>query len=169
MSVDGHEVWRRATPHARGASWDPISLRLTPGAHDLVFDLERADRVFAFDARILDKATLEPPSGARLRLPGTHGDDESRVSFHLARIELDAGLLPQGYQPRVRITFPRGAPVESGVHFLATPLAKGAPLGPSTRSRRRSLDEPRRRVVGGAAPHAIDLARSVDSRRPKPR
>jgi predicted esterase len=76
----------------------------------VAFDLARDGPAWNFETRLLASADLEPPAFATWRLPGASAKDAERLAGRLARVEALAGLVPKGYQPRVRVSFPRGAP-----------------------------------------------------------
>lgn len=129
VSADGKPIWSRSSAHPRGAAWDAVPLALAAGAHALVFDLTRRTPAWSFEARLLTRADLAPPRGARWTLPGVPTKDAARFASHLARVEARSGVIPYGYQPRVEIDFPRGAPVDAAVRVTATPFSQGSALG----------------------------------------
>jgi poly(3-hydroxybutyrate) depolymerase len=130
VAVDGAVVWRRARPHPRGPSWDAVPLALAAGPHAVVFDLAHHGPPWSFAVRVLDRATLEPPRDLRLVLPGATPGDAAKLAGRLARVDVDTGVMLNGYQPRVHIDFPNGAPVDPDLRASATLSRDGAPLGP---------------------------------------
>ncbi|HEX7672076.1 MAG TPA: alpha/beta hydrolase-fold protein [Polyangiaceae bacterium] len=129
VGIDGAPVWTRAVPHARGSGWEPVPVALAAGDHTVTLVLERHGLPWSVEARLLSKRDLEPPRGATLRLPGTTDTDTAQIASHLATIDVLAGLLPQGYQPRVHVEFPRGAPVDPSLRISAVRVSKGNPVG----------------------------------------
>ena len=129
VSVDGRPVFVREAPHLRGVAWDPIALVLSAGAHTVVLDLQRKGRPWNVEVRLLDASNLEPPRGALLRLPGATDATRTRLLFELADVKTSSGLVPGGFQPQVRVDFPRGAPVDAPVLLNAVLLSHGSPLG----------------------------------------
>jgi predicted esterase len=130
LLVDGATTWARTTPLARGKAWEPIPLALAPGEHVVALDLGRNGPTWNLDVRILSRTDLAPPSLSTWRLPGASAKDADRLAARLARIEPTVGLVPSGYQPRVRIAFPRGAPIDTSI-TLAASLTRGKTVGES--------------------------------------
>jgi predicted esterase len=126
--IDGRTVFRRAAPHARGGAWDPIPVKLDGGAHAVVVALTKGPPGASLAMRWLARSDLSPWQ-ARWTLPGTAEADAARLAPRLAAFEVTAGLVPGGYQPRARVSFPRGAPVDPKLHATVALAAHGAPLG----------------------------------------
>lgn len=125
--VDGQTVLERAaTP--RG-SWSLAPVDLPAGEHRVVARLDRRGKEWTVDARLLAREDLSIPDGLSWRLPGATVDDARRLAVHLARVEVSAGLVPGGYQPRVHLELPRGFVVEPKVDVTAAPLG-GKTFGP---------------------------------------
>jgi predicted esterase len=124
LLVDGVPAWVRTASLSRGKAWDPIPLALSPGEHVVVLDLGRNGPTWNVDLRVLSRADLAPPAFAGWRLPGASEKDATRLAARLARVEPALGLVPSGYQPRVRIVFPRGAPSDPSIE-LAASLTRG--------------------------------------------
>ncbi len=114
-------------PAARGIRF---SLELDPGSHTIVLDLARFMNPWRMEARVLEKATLAPPAGARFRLPGAGPDAAAGLAGDLADVTVLAGAGPDGYQPSVRVAFPRGAVDDPSIHVFADLSSKGSPLSP---------------------------------------
>lgn len=129
LFVDGNVTWTRTNPHTRGKAWDPVPLVLPPGEHVVAFDLQRSGPAWNFEVRLLRSADLETPSFATWSLPGASPQDAERLVARLARIEPSLGLVPFGYQPRVRVAFPRGAPGDSPIPLSATLMKGKTPNG----------------------------------------
>lgn len=127
LFVDGAPAWVRASPIARGKAWEPIPLSLAPGEHVVALDLGRNGPTWNLDMRVLSRPDLGPPAFAGWRLPGTSQKDAERLALRLARVEPALGLVPSGYQPRVRIAFPRGAPSDPSIALSASWNGSGAP------------------------------------------
>jgi predicted esterase len=132
LGVDGTSVWTRPIPHARGNAWEPVPISLGTGDHTLTLILERHGIPWSVEARLLAKSDLEPPRGATFRLPGTTDADAAQLASRLAHVDVIAGLLPQGYQPRVHVDFPRGAPIDPSLRISRTLMSQGKPLGDTT-------------------------------------
>jgi pimeloyl-ACP methyl ester carboxylesterase len=126
-SIDGKPVFVRAAPHSRGSAWDPIAISLAPGSHQVLLDLTRQVRAWNAEARLLDAANLEPPRGAVLRLPGANG--AAQLAMKVADVKVESGVVPGGFQPQVRVEFPRGAPVDGSLAISVSSFARGAPVG----------------------------------------
>ncbi|HEX3596449.1 MAG TPA: alpha/beta hydrolase-fold protein, partial [Polyangiaceae bacterium] len=127
VRIDGRPVFVRDAPHVRGFAWDPVSLRLTPGTHTFVLDVRRQGHPWNAELRLLADANLEPAAGAMLRLPGTSDEDAARLAFALADVGVSSGLVPGGFQPRVRVDYPRGAPV-AAISISIAALSHGKEL-----------------------------------------
>lgn len=123
--VDGRkELEREAAP--RG-SWSLAAIDLAPGEHRIVVSLPRSGTDWTLDTRILRRDDLSVPVGVTFRLPGATAAEASRVARHLASVEVFAGLVPDGYQPRVHAEFPRGFVLEPPVSVAVVPLRRGRP------------------------------------------
>ncbi len=122
--VDGIRKLERE-PAPRG-SWSLAAIDLAAGEHRVVASLSRTGRDWTLEARILRRSDLSVPDG-ELRLPGATPGDANRLARHLASVEVFAGLVPGGYQPRVHAEFPRGFVREPRVDVVAVPLFRGRP------------------------------------------
>ncbi|HVU05309.1 MAG TPA: alpha/beta hydrolase-fold protein [Polyangiaceae bacterium] len=129
VGLDGQTVFTRPIPHLRGFGLDPIPLTLAPGDHTLTLLLERRGGPWNVEARLVSRADLEPPPGVRLKYPGTTDAEAQALAAKLSHVTVRAGLVPAGYQPRVVVEFPRGAPVDPSVHVQVSETLKGAALG----------------------------------------
>lgn len=129
LTVDGAVLWSRPAPHARGRACDPVPVSLRAGGHVVVLDLGRSGPAWNLDVRLLARSNLEPPEAAVWRLPGATPADAARLLSHLVRVETSAGLVPFGYQPRVRIDFPRGAPIDAAAPMAAMLTHDQQPTG----------------------------------------
>ncbi|HVW28975.1 MAG TPA: alpha/beta hydrolase-fold protein [Polyangiaceae bacterium] len=126
-SIDGKPVFVREAAHLRGAAWDPIALSLASGAHTVVLDLKRRGRPWNAEVRLLDAANLEPPRGALFRLPGALSP--ARLAMKLADVRVSSGVVPGGFQPQVRVDFPRGAPLDPAVTLSVIPSSHARAVG----------------------------------------
>ncbi len=113
LYVDGKQVWEKTARALRGAGWDTILLRLGRGAHPVVLWLEHPGAWWALELRLLDASSLLAPRGARLSLAGTTDSDVERLTRNLAEVRLDAGAGPDGFTPKLAITFARGTPLSA--------------------------------------------------------
>lgn len=111
VTVNGVVRWTRIVPRARGHAWDMVPLSLGAGRHVVSLELEAHGPAWNLEARWLSAANLEPPPNARWRLPGATDGDAERLSARLTRVAATVGLVPSGYQPRIRVEFPRGVPM----------------------------------------------------------
>lgn len=128
VSIDGKPVFQRETPHLRGGGWDPVPLSLAPGVHTLVFDLVRSGRPWLAEFRLLAGSDLEPPLDSRLRLPAVTAATAERLTSRLVDARLLSGVVPGGFQPQIRVEFPRGAPVEPQIAISALLSSHGSPI-----------------------------------------
>lgn len=125
--VDGRTALERAAiPHG---SWSLSPLALAPGEHRVVASLSRAGKDWTLDARFLRREDLGTPEGLSWRLPGASDTEATEIARKLARVEVLAGLVPGGYQPRVHAEFPRGFVLEPPTAVLAVPLQHGRAAG----------------------------------------
>ncbi len=108
--VDGKQLWSRDLERIRGQSWDAIPLRLSKGRHRLALLLHHRGRYWAAAARVVERATLRPPRGLSLLLPGTDAADASRLAEAMLHVELGTGLEADGYHPRIALEYRNGAP-----------------------------------------------------------
>jgi predicted esterase len=111
--LDGRELWRRDDPRLRGQSWDSIALDLAAGSHTLTFFLRQHGAPWAFEARLLDRATLDVPTELRIRLPGTNDSDRARLSEQMSDLKLSAVIGASSFEPTLQIDFPNGMPLPS--------------------------------------------------------
>ncbi|HEX4336722.1 MAG TPA: alpha/beta hydrolase-fold protein [Polyangiaceae bacterium] len=128
VHVDGRPVFVRDAAHVRGFGWDPVVLSLAGGTHTLVVELRRQGRPWNAELRLLDAADLGPPRGAALLLRGATDEDAERLAGNLADIQVSSGLVPFGFQPQVRVEFPRGAPIGTHVTPSLAVFSRGVPL-----------------------------------------
>ncbi len=113
VSVDGKVVHARDEYRPVREDDDVVPLDLAAGDHPIVLKLHQRDGAWAFRARLVD-ATLAPPEGAYLVLPGTTGDDARALATKMSWVSLDRGFDaisdPPRYRPRLTVRFPEGAP-----------------------------------------------------------
>lgn len=140
LLVDGRQVWEKTARSLRGGGWDTIPLTLPRGSHSLLLWLEHPGTWWALELRLLDARRLLPPTGARLVLAGTTDSDGERLTRALVGVRLEPGAGPEGFTPRLAVTFPRGAPLAAPVPIRARVSAGGVhhelslgqlPLGPA--------------------------------------
>jgi poly(3-hydroxybutyrate) depolymerase len=128
VSVDGRVVLARDDARAMRADDDVIPLDLAAGDHAVMLKLHQRDGAWTFRARFVD-ATLAPPRGAYLRLPGTSPEDARALAARMASVSLDrafdAAVTPALYRPRLTVRFPGGAP--RGVEAKVRARLAGAP------------------------------------------
>ena len=113
VSVDGRVVLTRDDGRPVRDDDDIVPLDLAAGDHAIVLKLHQRDGAWAFRARFVD-ATLAPPAGAYLRLPGTNADDARTLAAKMSWVSLDRGfdgtVEPPRYRPKLTVRFPEGAP-----------------------------------------------------------
>jgi len=111
--VDGATVLSRDDGRPVREDDDVVPLDLTAGDHTIVLKLHQRDGAWAFRARIVD-ATLAPPAGAYLRLPGTNADDARTLVTRMSSVSLDRAfdgtVDPPRYRPKLTVRYPEGAP-----------------------------------------------------------
>lgn len=120
--VDGKKLWSRDIERIRGRSWDAIPLQLSKGRHRLTLLLHHRGRYWASAVRVLERATLRPPRGLSLVLPGTDAADAAGLAEAMLHVELHTGLDADGYRPRIALEYRRGVP--RGVDLSASVRAR---------------------------------------------
>jgi len=142
VSVDGRVVLTRDDGRPVRDDDDIVPLELSAGDHAIVLKLHQRDGAWAFRARFVD-ATLAPPAGAYLRLPGTNADDARMLAAKLSWVSLDRGfdgtVEPPRYRPKLTVRFPEGAP-------------RGVPIPVSARMARGPGEEPVFDLQAGGVP-----------------
>jgi predicted esterase len=128
VMIDGRVVLTRDDPRGVREDDDIVPLDMTAGDHAVVLKLHQRDGAWAFRARFVD-ATLAPPAGAYLRLPGTIPEDARTLAVKMASVSLDrafdGAVDPPRYRPKLTVRFPEGAP--RGVSApVSARLARGA-------------------------------------------
>jgi poly(3-hydroxybutyrate) depolymerase len=134
--VDGKSVYAREESRPQRDDDDVVPLDLAKGDHAIVLALHQRDAGWALHARILDAASLEPPEGSYLALPGTTADDAKALAAKMSWVSVDRGLAPDGYHPRLTVRFPEGAPrsvpLRVRARLVKGPVAaKGAAFDPA--------------------------------------
>jgi poly(3-hydroxybutyrate) depolymerase len=113
VSVDGRVVLTRDDARPVRDDDDVVPLDLTAGDHPLLLKLHQRDSAWAFRVRLVD-ATLAPPVGAYLRLPGTIAEDARTLVMKMSWVGLDrtfdGTVDPPRYRPKLTVRFPEGAP-----------------------------------------------------------
>ncbi|MDB5219379.1 MAG: hypothetical protein JWO86_7306 [Myxococcaceae bacterium] len=111
--VDGTPVLTRDDARPVREDDDVVPLDLTAGDHGVVLKLHQRDGAWAFRARFVD-ATLAPPAGAYLRLPGTIAEDARTLATKMAWVAVDRAfdgtVEPPRYRPKLTVRYPEGAP-----------------------------------------------------------
>lgn len=128
VSVDGRVVLTRDEGRAVRDDDDIVPLALEAGDHGVVLKLHQRDGAWAFRARFVD-ATLAPPPGAYLRLPGTNADDARTLATRMSWVSLDRAfdgtVDPPRYRPKLTVRFlegaPRGVPVPVSARLVRAP------------------------------------------------
>ena len=142
VMVDGATVLTRDDARPVREDDDVVPLDLTAGDHTIVLKLHQRDGAWAFRARFVD-ATLAPPAGAYLRLPGTIADDARTLATKMAWVSLDRAfdgtVDPPRYRPKLTVRYPEGAP-----RGVASPVA--------SRLVRSAAEEPVFDVQAGGVP-----------------
>jgi poly(3-hydroxybutyrate) depolymerase len=127
--VDGETVYTRDEARPARDDDDLVPLDLAPGDHDVLLELHQRTGAWVFHARFVDRATLRPPLGAYLRLPGTSAADARALAGEMSLLSVDrafdAASDPPRYAPKLTVRFPEGAP-------------RGVPLPVSARLARAS-------------------------------
>lgn len=140
--VDGRVVFSRDDGRPVRDDDDVVPLDLTAGDHSVMLKLHQRDGAWAFRARFVD-ATLAPPAGAYLRLPGTNADDARTLVTKMAHVSLDRAfdgtVEPPRYRPKLSVRFPEGAP-------------RGVPVPVGARLARAPGEEPVFDVQAGGVP-----------------
>jgi predicted esterase len=108
--LDGKRIWSRDSGRLRGLAWDVAPLSATQGRHTLVLGVRHPGSWWAVELRVLDAKTLSAPRGLTWHLPGTTDADQRALARDLATTSLDTGLAADGYHPRLRVEYRRGAP-----------------------------------------------------------
>ncbi len=128
VTVDGTVVLSRDDARPVRDDDDVIALDLAAGDHDVVLKLHQRDGAWAFRAKLLD-ASLAPPIGAYLALPGTTAEDAralaARMSWLLVDRAFDARATPPRYRPVLTVRYPEGAP--RGVSIPVSAKLTGVP------------------------------------------
>lgn len=113
VTVDGRVVLSRDDARPLRADDDIIPLDLTAGDHDVMLKLHQRAGAWVFRARFVD-ATLAPPAGAYLALPGTTADDAAELAAAMAWVSLDRAFdgaaTPARYRPTLTVRYSEGAP-----------------------------------------------------------
>ncbi|MDB4933056.1 MAG: hypothetical protein JWP87_28 [Labilithrix sp.] len=142
VMVDGRVVLTRDDGRPVREDDDIVPLDLTAGDHSVVLKLHQRDGAWAFRARFVD-ATLTPPPGAYLRLPGTIPDDARTLVTKMVSVSLDRAfdgtVDPPRYRPKVSVRFPDGGP-------------RGVPVPVSARLVRGPGEEPVFDLQAGGVP-----------------
>ena len=111
--IDGAPVLTRDDARPVRDDDDVVPLDLAAGDHTIVIKLHQRDGAWAFRARFVD-ATLAPPAGAYLRLPGTIAEDARTLATKMAWVSLDRAfdgtVEPPRYRPKLTVRYPEGAP-----------------------------------------------------------
>lgn len=128
VTVDGAVVLSRDDARPVRDDDDVIALDLAAGDHDVVLKLHQRDGAWAFRAKLVD-ASLAPPLGAYLTLPGTTADDArtlaARMSWLVVDRAFDARATPPRYRPVLTVRYPEGAP--RGVPIPVSAKLSGVP------------------------------------------
>jgi predicted esterase len=128
VSVDGRVVLSRDDARPVREDDDVVPLDLTAGDHPILLKLHQRDGAWAFRARLVD-ATLAPPAGAYLRLPGTIAEDARMLATKMSWVGLDrtfdGTVDPPRYRPKLTVRFPEGAP-----RGIALPVSARLARGP---------------------------------------
>jgi predicted esterase len=111
--VDGAAVLTRDDARPVREDDDVVPLDLAAGDHSIALKLHQRDGAWAFRARFVD-ATLAPPAGAYLRLPGTIAEDARTLAAKMAWASLDRAfdgtVEPPRYRPKLTVRYAEGAP-----------------------------------------------------------
>jgi predicted esterase len=107
--VDGKPVLTRDEARPFRDDDDLVPIDLAAGDHAIVLKLHQRDGAWLVRARILD-ASLAPPLGAYLALPGTTADDARALARKMSWVSVDRGMHGAGYRPKLTVRFPEGAP-----------------------------------------------------------
>lgn len=86
-----------------------VPLTLSPGDHPIVVKVRHSLGPLRLGLRLVDE-TLAPPRGASLLLPGATEKQAHDLANRLAAIELERGLTSRGYEPKLIVRYPQGAP-----------------------------------------------------------
>lgn len=113
VSVDGKVVLTRDDARPVREDDDILPLDLSSGDHTILVKLHQRDGAWAFRARFVD-ATLTPPPGAYLKLPGTIVDDARVLATKMVHVAIDRAfdgtIDPPRYRPKLSVKYPEGAP-----------------------------------------------------------
>lgn len=123
VMVDGKNIFTRDEARPERSDDDLVPIDLTAGDHPIVLKLHQRDGAWSFRVRLVD-ASLNPPIGSTLELPGTHASDARTLAQKMSWVSLDRGLRDDRYAPELTVRFPEGAP-------LGIPLAVHARLDSS--------------------------------------
>ena len=142
VSVDGRVVLTRDDARPVRDDDDVVPLDLAAGEHPVHLKLHQRDGAWAFRVRLVE-ATLAPPAGAYLRLPGTISEDARTLATRMSWVSLDrtfdGTVDPPRYRPKLTVRFPEGAP-------------RGVTVPVSTRLARGPGEEPVFEVQAGGVP-----------------
>jgi len=150
--VDGATVLTRDEGRPERDDDDIVPLDLSAGDHPVVLVLHQRDGAWSFHARIVD-ADFAPPRGAYLALPGSTALDARELASRMSWISLDRGATGAGWQPKLTVRFPEGAP-------LGVPLgvkARLVPDGHVTSAPRPALFD----VTAGEVPRGASSAHEL--------
>ena len=127
VSVDGRVVLTRDDARPVRDDDDVVPLDLAAGEHPVLLKLHQRDGAWAFRVRLVD-ATLAPPAGGYLRLPGTIVEDARTLATKMSWVSLDRSfdgtVDPPRYRPKLTVRFPEGAP-RGVTAAVSTRLARG--------------------------------------------
>ncbi|MGH7281720.1 MAG: hypothetical protein ACRELY_09375, partial [Polyangiaceae bacterium] len=117
LTVDGKTIFTRDEARPYRSDDDVVPVDLAAGDHPVVMKLHQRDGAWSFRFRIVD-ASLAPPSGASLDLPGTHLSDATALARKMSWVSLDRGMRDDRYAPTLTVRYPEGSPlgVKLGVH-----------------------------------------------------
>lgn len=117
LTVDGKTIFTRDEARPYRSDDDVVPVELAAGDHPIVLKLHQRDGAWSFRFRIVD-ASLAPPAGASLELPGTHASDATALAKKMSWVSIDRGMRDDRYAPALTVRFPEGSPlgVKLGVH-----------------------------------------------------
>lgn len=110
LTIDGKTLFTRDEARPYRSDDDVVPVDLTAGDHPVVLKLHQRDGAWSFHFRIVD-ASLNPPQGASLELPGTHAADGAALAKKMSWVSLDRGMRDARYAPELTVRFPEGAPL----------------------------------------------------------
>ena len=171
VSVDGRVVLTRDDGRPVRDDDDIVPLDLAAGDHAIVLKLHQRDGAWAFRARLVD-ATLAPPAGAYLRLPGTIAEDARTLAAKMSWVSLDRAfdgtVDPPRYRPKLTVRFPGGC----AARRACRPWARGS-FAARARSRcsicRPEASPSRRRAPARSSSRCRRSRRSPRRSRSRPR